>query len=87
MARGIRQMVTDLARQGTTIFLTTHYMEEADQLCDRVAILDEGRIVALDAPARLKAAHDGGADRVTLEDVFIALTGRGLEMGSSGRLP
>ena len=77
MARGIRQMVIDLARQGITVFLTTHYMEEADQLCNRVAILDRGRIVALDAPARLKAAHGGG----TLEDVFIALTGRGLEMG------
>jgi ABC-2 type transport system ATP-binding protein len=83
MARGIRQLVADLARQGITIFLTTHYMEEADQLCGRVAILDRGRIVALDAPARLKAAHGGGAGdgRVTLEDVFIALTGRGLEMG------
>lgn len=75
MARGIRQMVADLAQQGITIFLTTHTMEEADQLCNRVAILDQGRIVALDAPGRLKAAHGGG----TLEDVFIALTGRELE--------
>ncbi len=74
MARGIRQMVADLARQGITVFLTTHYMEEADQLCNRVAILDRGRIVALDAPAGLKATHGGG----TLEDVFIALTGREL---------
>jgi ABC-2 type transport system ATP-binding protein len=84
MARGIRQMVADLARQGVTVFLTTHYMEEADQLCNRVAILDRGRIVALDAPARLKAAHGGGAGgagQVTLEDVFIALTGRGLDLG------
>lgn len=81
MARGIRQMVAELAHQGITIFLTTHYMEEADQLCNRVAILDRGRIVALDAPDRLKTAHAGGAERVTLEDVFIALTGRGLEMG------
>jgi ABC-2 type transport system ATP-binding protein len=76
MARDIRQMVADLARQGITIFLTTHYMEEADQLCGRVAILDRGRIVALDAPARLKAAHGAGANRVTLEDIFIVLTGR-----------
>lgn len=74
MARSIRQMVADLARQGITIFLTTHYMEEADQLCNRVAILDRGRIVALDAPGRLRAAHGGG----TLEDIFIVLTGREL---------
>jgi ABC-2 type transport system ATP-binding protein len=72
MARGIRAIVADLARQGVTVFLTTHYMEEADQLCGRVAILDQGRIVALDAPARLKAAGE------TLEDVFVRLTGSSL---------
>ncbi len=72
-ARLIRGLVRQFAENGTTIFLTTHYMEEADQLCHRVAILDHGQIVALDTPAALKAQH-GGED-TTLEDVFIALTG------------
>jgi ABC-2 type transport system ATP-binding protein len=44
---------------GVTIFLTTHYMEEADELCDRIAIIDQGRIVALDTPRRLKASLGG----------------------------
>ena len=50
----MRERVLELKGQGKTILLTTHYMEEADQLCDRVAIIDHGRIVALDSPAALK---------------------------------
>jgi ABC-2 type transport system ATP-binding protein len=76
MARDIRTFISTLAQSGTTIFLTTHYMEEADRLCSRVAIIDHGRIMALDAPANLKAAHGGG--EITLEDVFIKLTGTSL---------
>ncbi len=53
-ARDLRDRVRELRAQGRTVLLTTHYMDEADQLCDRVAIIDEGRIVALDAPAVLK---------------------------------
>jgi ABC-2 type transport system ATP-binding protein len=53
-------VVRELHADGQTILLTTHYMEEADQLCDRVAIMDHGRLLALDAPARLKATI--GAD-------------------------
>ena len=53
----IRQMIVELGRSGTTVFLTTHYMEEADELCRRVAFLNEGRIVALDTPRSLKIAH------------------------------
>lgn len=53
------------AREGVTIVLTTHYMEEADYLCDRVAIVDNGRIVALDTPKNLKDLI--GADTITLE--------------------
>ncbi|MGH9416314.1 MAG: ATP-binding cassette domain-containing protein [Terriglobales bacterium] len=49
------------ARHGLTIFLTTHYMDEADRLCDRIAIVDHGKIVALDTPAALKAAVPGAA--------------------------
>ncbi len=48
------EVVGELNRDGQTILLTTHYMEEADQLCDRVAIMDHGRILALDTPAALK---------------------------------
>jgi ABC-2 type transport system ATP-binding protein len=76
VAREIRAIITDLAKQGVTIFLTTHYMEEADQLSDRVAIIDQGRIAALDTPEHLKS--DYGQNGATLEDVFIHLTGRGL---------
>jgi ABC-2 type transport system ATP-binding protein len=52
------EILGDLHAQGQTILLTTHYMEEADQLCDRVAIMDHGRILALDTPAKLKAGVD-----------------------------
>jgi ABC-2 type transport system ATP-binding protein len=65
---------------GTTVLLTTHYMEEADRLCDRIAIVDGGRIVADGTPAELKAAH---ADELaTLEDVYLETTGRALEVAA-----
>jgi len=51
--RAIWDLVEDVRKQGKTVFLTTHYMEEAERLCDRVAILEAGKIVALDTPARL----------------------------------
>src|SRR6267378_5824947 len=53
-SRDLRDRVRELRAQGRTVLLTTHYMEEADQLCDRIAIIDHGRIVALDTPAALK---------------------------------
>jgi ABC-2 type transport system ATP-binding protein len=81
IARDIRGMVANLAKGGMTVFLTTHYMEEADQLCQRVAFLDGGRIVALDTPARLKAQY-GRDEKATLEDIFIQLTGSELRQGS-----
>jgi ABC-2 type transport system ATP-binding protein len=77
VARGIRALITELADDGVTIFLTTHYMEEADRLSGRVAIIDQGRIVALGAPENLKTEHGEGQE-VTLEDVFIKLTGKSL---------
>ena len=49
-----------LHAQGRTIVMTTHYMEEADRLCERVAIVDRGRLLAVDTPARLKAQAPGG---------------------------
>jgi ABC-2 type transport system ATP-binding protein len=81
VARGIRSVIVDLAKQGMTVFLTTHYMEEADQLSDRVAIIDQGRVVALDTPEHLKDEH-GEDEKTTLEDVFVQLTGRYLGRGS-----
>ena len=67
------EMIRHLQRvTGMTIFLTTHYMEEADELCDQIAICDHGRLVATGTPAELKGEVGGQ----TLEDVFIAYTGR-----------
>ena len=61
------EMIAHLrAQQGRTLFLTTHYMDEADRLCDRVAIVDNGRIVALDTPVALKASVPG-ASRIELQ--------------------
>ncbi|MGC9350100.1 MAG: ABC transporter ATP-binding protein [Anaerolineae bacterium] len=77
VARDIRAFVAGLTEQGVTVFLTTHYMEEADRLSDRVAILHGGHIVAQDTPAALKARH-GTAPDGTLEDVFVNLTGNPL---------
>lgn len=68
--------------QGTTVFLTTHDMDEADRLCDRIAIINGGRIVALDTPQALKAmigARSGSNGHTSMEDVFMALTGRSLD--------
>jgi ABC-type multidrug transport system ATPase subunit len=68
VGREIRRLVVDLSSQGVTVFLTTHYMEEADQLCQRVAFLSEGRIVALDTPDNLKVAHGQKLLKATLVD-------------------
>jgi ABC-2 type transport system ATP-binding protein len=68
--------------RGTTVFLTTHDMDEADRLCDRIAIINGGRIVALDTPQGLKelvGARNGGTAHTSMEDVFMALTGRSLD--------
>ena len=62
-----------LKSKGTTLILTTHYMEEAEKMCDRVAIMDAGRIITIDTPSRLTSAHQG-----TLEEVYLNLTGRSL---------
>lgn len=115
-ARELRAIIARLAEGGATVFLTTHDMEEADELCHRVAFLSEGKVVALDTPRELKLRYGERAVRVllrsreeatlrlddpadaarlgewmaagdvltvhsqegTLEDVFVALAGRGL---------
>jgi ABC-2 type transport system ATP-binding protein len=68
---------------GTTIFLTTHYMDEADKLCGRVAIMHLGKVVAIDSPSELKASIGGTA--VTLDDVFAHYTGFEIETGGTFR--
>ena len=73
----IKRLRTDL---GTTFLLTTHYMEEADHLCDRVAIMHLGKVAAIGTPAELKASIGGNG--VTLEDVFVHYTGAELDSGS-----
>jgi ABC-2 type transport system ATP-binding protein len=115
-AHDLREIIRNLAREGATILLTTHYMEEADDLCQRVGFMSEGKLVALDAPRELKLRYGERTAKVllknreeyeirlddpedarrlegwmndgdvltmhsqegTLEDVFIALSGRKL---------
>lgn len=118
IARSIREIIKDLSSKGKTIFLTTHYMEEADELCCRIAIINKGRIAKMDTPEKLKESIGGSflrikkegentfteypsnskeaaeeivrlikedipykieTRRVSLEDVFIQLTGDHLE--------
>jgi len=77
--REVQTVIRELNQQhGTTILLTTHDMLEADQLCERIAIIDGGRIVALDTPQALKGAIGSNGHEPTLEDVFIELTGKEL---------
>jgi ABC-2 type transport system ATP-binding protein len=68
VGREIRRLIVDLSNEGVTVFLTTHYMEEADQLCARVAFLSEGRIVALDTPSHLKIKHGENLVKVTFDN-------------------
>jgi len=80
--RNLWQLIRDIRDKGTTVILTTHYMDEAEALCDRVAIMDTGNIIALDTPDRLidKLVETGferpkEVKKANLEDVFIYLTG------------
>ncbi len=70
--RAVWDFMEELKKEGKTIFLTTHYMEEAETLCDRVGIIDYGRLIALDTPKNLISKNGVG----NLEEVFIKLTGR-----------
>jgi ABC-2 type transport system ATP-binding protein len=83
--RNLWDLVRVIQKKGVSVVLTTHYMEEAEELCDRVAIMEKGNIVALDTPKNLvkqlltrgftKKQH---VEQANLEDVFMAFTGRGL---------
>jgi len=82
--RAVWNHLSDLRREyGTTLFLTTHYMEEAQELCSRIAIMNLGKIVALDTPEGLIAGV--GQSDATLEDAFAYFTGASLESGGSYR--
>lgn len=81
--RNLWDLIRDIRAKGTTVIITTHYMDEAEQLCDRIAIMDEGRIISLDSPDKmiddLVASGFEKPKQVksaNLEDVFIHLTGR-----------
>jgi len=72
-ARALREIIQSLKQKGTTILLTTHYIEEADRLCDRIAIIVKGRIIVIDTPEALKKSVS--AVNPSLEDAFIEITG------------
>ncbi|HUQ97778.1 MAG TPA: ABC transporter ATP-binding protein [Chitinophagaceae bacterium] len=83
--RNLWDLISDIRKQGTTVVITTHYMDEAEVLCDRVAIIDAGKLVALATPDQLidnlVATGFERAKEVktaNLEDVFIAMTGHSL---------
>ena len=81
--RNLWELIQNIRNRGTTVIITTHYMDEAEQLCDRVAIMDEGKIIALESPDKLiDNLVASGFERpketkaANLEDVFINLTGK-----------
>lgn len=83
--RNLWELIQNIRSKGITVIMTTHYMEEAELLCDRVAIMDEGKIIALDTPKNMvKTLLKKGfkkkraVEQADLEDVFIDLTGKAL---------
>ena len=81
--RNLWELIRDIRSKGTTVIITTHYMDEAEQLCDRIAIMDEGKIISLDSPDKMidDLVHSGferpkQVKAASLEDVFIHLTGK-----------
>jgi ABC-2 type transport system ATP-binding protein len=83
--RNLWDLIQSVRDKGVTVILTTHYLEEAELLCDRVAIMDKGKIIALDTPRNLVKqllkrgfTKEQQVEQANLEDVFIDLTGKGL---------
>ena len=81
--RNLWDLIREIRDSGTTVIITTHYMDEAEQLCDRIAIMDQGKIIKLDSPDKMiDELVETGFERpkqvkaANLEDVFIHLTGR-----------
>lgn len=86
--RSLWELIRDIRQRGTTVIITTHYMDEAEYLCDRIAIMDAGKIIALDTPDKMiDDLVSSGFERpkqvkqANLEDVFINLTGHSLREG------
>lgn len=87
--RNLWDLITAIRKRGTTIIITTHYMDEAEVLCDRVAIIDAGKIIAMDTPDKLidnlvatGFERPKEVKKANLEDVFIQLTGHDLRAGN-----
>lgn len=83
--RNLWELILDIRKQGTTVIITTHYMDEAEILCDRVAIVDSGEIISLDTPNHLidnliqsGFTRNKEVKQANLEDVFLQLTGKQL---------
>jgi ABC-2 type transport system ATP-binding protein len=83
--RNLWDLIREVRDRGVTVIMTTHYMDEAELLCDRVAVMDAGKIIALDTPKNLIKAllkkgfkKDQHVEQANLEDVFIDLTGKAL---------
>ncbi len=83
--RNLWKLIEEVRDRGISVILTTHYMDEAEVLCDRIAIMDQGNIIALDSPKNLiknllaKGFNkDQKVEQANLEDVFIEMTGKGL---------
>ncbi len=86
--RSLWELVKNIRDRGTTVIITTHYMDEAEYLCDRVAIIDAGKIIALNSPDKLidnlvatGFERPKEMKKANLEDVFINLTGHSLREG------
>jgi ABC-2 type transport system ATP-binding protein len=73
--RATWRLIESVRDRGVTVLLVTHFMEEAERLCDRVAVIDNGRVIALDTPKGIAAAAGTG----NLDDAFLALTGRTID--------
>ncbi len=83
--RNLWDLIKEIRDKGVTVLMTTHYMEEAEMLCDRVAIMDNGKIIALDTPKNLIKQllkrgfkKEAVVEQANLEDVFIDMTGKAL---------
>jgi ABC-2 type transport system ATP-binding protein len=83
--RNLWELIENVRSKGISVIMTTHYMDEAEVLCDRIAVMDKGKIIALDTPKNLikQLLHRGftknqQVQQANLEDVFIDLTGKGL---------
>ncbi|HMC99193.1 MAG TPA: ABC transporter ATP-binding protein [Ferruginibacter sp.] len=81
--RNLWELIKNIREKGTTVIITTHYMDEAEQLCDRIAIMDEGKIISMDSPDKMiddlinsGFERDKQVKSANLEDVFIQLTGK-----------